>query len=89
MESISPSSYKMITSPGFFTSTKQEFVCLLYRAVDNLNAPSLQWLRVIVDAALWASPSPPFQSGEQEPSPFHLFDSSPSFLLTPPRCESN
>lgn len=80
MESISPSSYKMITSPGFFPSTKQEFVCLFNRVVDNLNAPSRPWLDVIVDTALWASPSPPSPSGKQEYSVFL----SIALILLPP-----
>lgn len=83
MESISPSSYKMITSPGFFPSTKQEFVCLFYRVVDNLNAPSRLWLDVIVDTALWGSPSPPSLSGKQE---YSLFLSIALILLPPASC---
>lgn len=80
MESISPSSYKMITSPGFFPSTKQEFVCLFYKVVDNLNALSLQWLCVIVDTTPWASRSPSFPSAMQESGVFL----STALILLPP-----
>lgn len=80
MESISPSSYKMITSPGFFPSTKQEFVCLFYKVVDNLNALSPQWLCVIVDTTLRVSRSPSFPSAKHESGVFL----STALILLPP-----
>lgn len=89
MESISPSSSKMITSPGFFPSTKQEFVCLFYKVVDNLNAPSPQWLCVIVDTTLWAISLCCLSicKARIRCLSFHCSDSSP-YLLTLPHCES-